>query len=77
MNTDKLANSIEEAIRKAAKVSSNNTHHNATPVIPTTNDISYSDAIKNDRKVEFDKWKSILYDNDPKSIWMKIDFNGK
>ena len=74
---DMLAGKIEDSLRKAAKVSSNfNRPHLAASNL-TDGDISYSDAIKRDCKIEFEKWKSVLDNNDPKSIWQKIDFNGK
>ena len=38
---------------------------------------SIIDSIRNDSKLEYNTWKSILEEKDPKSLWNKIQYNGK
>ena len=81
-DTETLCSDIENSIHNAAKTST----RKRTPRTNITNGIdgntvanftNINNSINDDFKKEYNTWKSILEEKDPKALWRKIDYNGK
>ena len=67
VDVDSLADDIENSIRKAACVSSKKEIHRSEVAIELSN-IPCKESLRNDALSEYNEWKDILNERDPKRV---------